>query len=86
MELAGNERLADLTQVPLVVGVEEGITGRPEEGLGACACRSRSRRDRLRHKSRVKAGAIATSLMIRRQVRRVSAMSRRRVAQVDLVL
>ena len=86
-QLAGDEGLADLRQVPLVVGVEEGVAPVVEERLVRVHARAVLAEDRLRHEGRVETGLLGDLLDDQPVGQRVVGhLQRRREAHVDLVL
>ena len=87
MELARDEGLADLGEVPLVVGVEERVLPLGEERLVGVHPRAVLAEERLRHEGRVVAGLLGDLLddePVRDRV--VGHVEGGRVAHVDLVL
>ena len=67
-ELPGDERLADVGEVPLVVRVEELVAAVLEERLVGVHARAVLAEERLRHEGRVEAVRFATSFTTRRYV------------------
>ena len=86
-QLAGDERLARIREVPLVVAVEEGVAVVLEQGLVRVHPRAVLAEERLRHEGRVEAGLLR-DLLLDQPVGHgvVGHRERVRVTHVDLVL